>query len=139
MSMIGKTKYRYYFYESFFLLQLFDLEELLFASPSIETTTPSWLYSILCITSFVLVIEITMWAIENKDQLQSWREIMKNFRYWIFLLITTGAFITLIVEICKHMEDTFDTVRVVVAFSILFLPNIGAFLKIYFSKKQRDD
>ena len=105
-------------------------------SPWIVMTGKSFtLYNSLCICTFLSMYGVTSCVILRGDTIRRWREYMKkNIIGWIIILFCSVSFVILMIEIYKHMGNRNEAVRVIIASTLIFLPNVFALIQINTTK-----
>ena len=106
-----------------------ELRTIVFNPWLITLNTPFWLYKHLFTLSFLGLYGVPFFMILDGKTLIQWRIIIMktNFWGWFALIACSIAFLVLIAEVSKCLDSLGQMIRVVIAASVIFIPNMWAF------------
>ena len=109
--------------------------------------TSSWLsvgdegakrYYRLLATTFIVIVGVVCSRIYECRTLREWRAVMKkSILAWIVLVLCTVAFVFLMVEAYKYMNNQRDAILLIIASTAIFAPNLWALTDYVACKTQK--
>lgn len=127
MRRLSKLRKLEFLYLLIFIHSHSTLMKFLFL-PWIQATEKSVpMYRILCMLAFVSVFAVTTEALSHGISVSKWRiHMKKNYCAWLILLMSFIAYVILMVEAYRYFTATQTAIRIIIAASFIFIPNLWA-------------
>lgn len=128
-----------YIYIASVTIAYLELVDVYFQAAVIESNNSLRYCKYLVAFLFAVIEFVTAHAIVRGGIIRTWRAFMaRKVGIYILTVVFLAAFTALMTVVCNYLDNSYDRIRVIVASSVIAIPNMLALLWIGISSSKKD-